>query len=394
LSLTATPAKAGPHPASARFQTAAIFAAYGAAGIYWGTYVAALPALRAISGLSEAPFGLLMTLTTIGGLIAMQALGRVLHLVQAIAIPVCLTAFACGMVVFGLASGPWTLGAAMFLSGAASGALDISLNMRVARIETDLGSRLFNRVHALFPVAMLAASVAVGALRDIGLTPGQIFPPAALILLAVAAIEYRAGRHQRPGPPTARGAARIDLRGVLILLGALAGLGAMMEGGAHTWSALFVEGSLGGSPFVAGLAAGAITLGLATGRITAHALEHRYRDMVIARLAALIALPAFVVLALAPSVPVAIAALFVAGCGIGPVEPAVYRSAAKRHPEATRGRALALVTGLAYAGYLTAPPVMGALIQGPGWSAMWLSLIAFGLLASALTLRIPPAPVR
>jgi len=37
------------------------------------------------------------------------------------------------------------------------------------------------------------------------------------------------------------------------------------------------------------------------------------------------------------------------------------------------------------------PPVIGALIEGPGWSTMWLSLIAFGLIASALTLRIPPA---
>ena len=378
-------------PASSRLQTLSIFAAYAAAGVYWGTYVTSLPAFLAISGLPEAQFGWLMTLVTLGGLLTMQAMGRILHRVQALAIPVCMAAFAGGMVLFGLASGPWTLGAAMFLSGAASGALDISLNMRVARIESDLNIRLFNRVHALFPVAMLVASVAVGALRDNGLTPGQIFPPAAVVLLAVAALEFRAGRHQRPGSAKDSGKGTIGLRGALVLLGTLAALGAVLEGGGHTWSALFVEQALSGSPFIAGVAAAAITLGLTTGRLIAHALEHRYRDMVICRAAALLTIPGFIILSLAETPATAIIGFFVAGVGIGPVEPAVYRSTAKRHPEATRGRALALVTGLAYLGFLTAPPLMGTIIQGAGWSAMWLTLIAFALTASAITLRVPRA---
>jgi MFS family permease len=367
-----------------------IFAAYAAAGVYWGSYVAALPAFRQIAGMDEAAFGWLLTLTTLGGIIAMQIWGRILHRVQAVAIPVCLTAFALGMVLFGLASGPWSLGAAMFLSGAASGALDISLNMRVARIEGDLSVRLFNRVHALFPVAMLVTSLAVGALRDGGLTPAQIFPAAGLVLLAVASMEWRAGRHQGAG--TSHGpAARLALTPLLILFGALAGLGAMMEGGAHTWSALFVEGELGASPFWGGAAAAAITLGLTTGRLTAHAFEERFPDMTLIRAALLLTLPGFVILSLAASPALAILGLFLAGVGVGPVEPAVFRAVTRRHDEQVRGRALALATGLAYAGYLCSPPVMGAVIDGAGWPAMWLTLIAFALVAGALTLRIPGA---
>ena len=101
-------------------------------GLCWGTHIATLPALPAINGLAEAQFGLTTTPTTLGGIIAMQALGRVVHLVQAIAIAVCLAAFGVGMVLFGLAAGPVSLGATMRLSGAASGALDIAPNMRVA----------------------------------------------------------------------------------------------------------------------------------------------------------------------------------------------------------------------------------------------------------------------
>jgi len=87
----------------------------------------------------------------------------------------------------------------------------------------------------------------------------------------------------------------------------------------------------------------------------------------------------------------ALAGFFLAGVAIGPVEPAVYRSVAKRHSEADRGRALALATGLAYVGYLAGPPMLGQVVERAGWGPMWAVLGIVSLAACALTLRIPPA---
>ena len=379
--------------ASRRFQIASIFACYAVAGVFWGSYVASLPAFQSISGLSEGRFGLLITATTIGGIVAMQGLGRVLHRVQAWAIPVCLTGFAAGMVLLGLAQGPLSIALALLVAGAASGALDISLNMRVARIEGEFGLRLFNRVHALFPFSMLVVSALVGLAREAGATPGMVFPPLALLLVVAAAIERHAGAHQRPDPDAPKGKARLRLRGVLLAFGALAAIGAIMEGGAHVWSAIYVEHPLAAGPALAGFASAAITLGLTVGRLAAHQIEHRFRDMAILRTSALVAFPAFLILAVSDSAWVAILGFFVAGVGIGPIEPAVFRSVTKRHQGPDRGRALALATGLAYVGYLASPPVFGAIIQSFGWPQMWIVAGAFGLAASALTLRIPPAAV-
>lgn len=378
--------------APARRQLGSIFACYAGAGVYWGALVASFPALQAISGLTDGPFGLLLTTMTIGGIVAMQGLGRVLHRVQAVAIPACLAGFALGIVLLALAQGPVSLGAALLVVGGASGALDISLNMRVARIETDLGVRLFNRVHALFPFSMLVTSAAVGLLREAGATPAVIFPPIAALLLGLAVLEYGAGAHQAAARPHGGGtAARVRLGGVLLILGSLAAMGATMEGGAHTWSAIFVERALGEGPAMAGFASAAITLGLTTGRLLADRIEHRLRDMVILRLCALAAVPAFAILALAPNGTVALAGFFLAGIGIGPFEPAVFRSVSKRYPEERRGRALALATGLAYVGYLSSPPIMGRLIEGFGWPVMWATLAMGAIVASALTTRVPPA---
>ncbi len=380
-------------PAPRRLQLASIFTAYAVAGVFWGSYVASLPAVRATSGLDEGAFGLLMTSVTVGGIVAMQALGRVLHRVQAWAIPGCLCLMGLSQLLLAAAGGPAGIAAALFLIGAGSGALDISLNMRVARIEADFGLRLFNRVHALFPFSMLVSSAAVGLLREAGATPASIFPPIVVIFLAAAALERRAGRHQRAGAQ-GESAGRLPLSGILALLGLLAACGAMMEGGSHVWSAIYVEGHLGAGAAAGGVAAAAITLGLTTGRLVAHRLEHGFRDMAILRMAALVAVPGFLLLAFVPHPGAAVLGFFLAGCGIGPVEPAVFRSVARRHGEETRGKALALATGLAYAGYLLSPPALGRAIEGAGWPAAWLILAVVALLASALTLRVPPAPAR
>jgi predicted MFS family arabinose efflux permease len=142
---------------------------------------------------------------------------------------------------------------------------------------------------------------------------------------------------------------------------------------------------------MAGFASAAITLGLTTGRLIAHRLERRLRDMTILALFALVALPAFVILAASGSPAVSLAGYFLAGVGIGPVEPAVFRSVARRHDEASRGRALALATGLAYVGYLSAPPLLGRVIESLGWPAMYGALAVVALAAAVIARGIPPA---
>jgi predicted MFS family arabinose efflux permease len=386
MSAPPRPAPAAP----ARLQLAAIVACFAAAGLWWGSFVATLPALQLRSGLSPADFGLALTAQAAGGIVAMQALGRILHRVQAVAIPACLGLFALGVTTVALAQGAPALVAGLAITGAASGALDISLNMRVARIEADLNLRLFNRVHALFPFVMLCASAATGLLRDTGATPEMLLIPVAALMLAAAGIEARAGRHQRPDPGGSAPRGRA-LTGTVVLLGLVAACGAAMEGGAHVWAAIYIERELAAGPALAGYAAAAITLGLTTGRLLAHRFEARVRAMTLVAGFACIAAPAFGLLALSDGPGLAILGYFLAGVGIGPIEPSVFRAVATRHAEAARGRALALATGVAYVGYLTAPPVLGGVIDGAGWAAMFAVLAGVALAAAGLSRLVPPA---
>lgn len=376
-------------PPSPRVQTVSVGAAYAAAGLFWGALAASAPAVQARAGLDPAGYGLALGVMTLAALPVMQVFGRHVGRIRPWAIPVCLLAFSLGTAALASAPGLPGLVFAFAILGAASGALDISLNSRIARIEEDTDSRLFNRMHAVFPLAMLGASAGAGWLRGEGVGLPVIFGGVTLILLASAAIERACGRHQTPDAlPARRGAA--SLRGVALLFGVMAACSAFQESSSNSWAAIFLETVRGAAPALSGLAPAAFVLGLALGRLTAHELEARLTARGTVTLAACLALPAFALLPHVGPTWLLLILFLVAGMGVGPIEPAVFRAVARGADPARRGPMLATVTSVAYMGYLLSPPVLGQISTQFGWTAMWTTAAVAAGLVAALS-RVRPA---
>jgi MFS family permease len=357
-------------PPPAILQTLSVGASYAAAGVFWGALAASAPAIQARAGLDPGGYGLTLGVMTLAALPVMQVFGRQVGRLRPWAIPACMAAFAAGTLVLAVAPGLWGLILAFAILGASSGALDISLNSRIARIEEDTGLRLFNRMHAVFPLAMLGASAGTGWLRGAGVGLTTIFGVVTVVLLAMAAVERRAGRHQAPDAAAAARGGRL-LGGAALLFGVMAACSAFQESASNSWSAIFLETVRGASPALSGLAPAAFVLGLALGRIGAHELEARMSPRATVATAACLALPAFILLPHAEPVWLLLGLFLLAGIGVGPVEPAVFRSVARGADAARRGPMLATVTSVAYMGYLLSPPILGQISQHAGWAAMW-----------------------
>ena len=372
---------------SARFQTGSLFAAYGAAGVFWGALAASLPALQARADLSDATLGLALGIMALAALPVMRIFGRYLARIEPVAIPAAMTAFALGAALLPVLSGLAGLLVAFAIAGGASGALDISLNNRTARIERDTGARLFNRTHALFPAASLATAAVTGWARGQGAPLGLIFGIVVAALLLGALLEYRAGGHIAPAPKEHK-PEPAPLRGILLLLAVIAAAGAFNEAASQGWAAIFVERVRDGTPFLAGLAPAAFTLGLSAGRLLAHAVEHHLRAMPTVRIAAIAAALGFAGIAAGGPMPLTLLAFFIAGAGVGPVEPAVFRAVATRNNGQGSGPALAAVTSVAYLGYLLSPPALGFVAEGFGFTALWLTCIAIAGLVFATSARV------
>jgi hypothetical protein len=371
----------------ARLQIGSLFACYGAAGIFWGSAAASFPALQARAGLSDAAFGLALGIMALAALPVMRVFGRHLARIEPVAIPSAMAVFAAGALLLPLLPGLTGLAVAFAVTGGASGALDIALNNRTARIERDTGARLFNRTHALFPAASLAAAATTGLARSQGAPLGAIFALVVAALLLAAALEWRAGGHVTPAPKDARAPAA-PLKGALLLLALVAAAGAFNEAASQGWAAIFVENVRKGTPLMAGLAPAAFTLGLSAGRLGAHALEHRLSAIPTVRLAAIGAAIGFAGIAAGGPLPLTLLAFFVAGAGVGPVEPAVFRAVATRDGGAGAGPALAAVTSVAYLGYLLSPPVLGFIAEGLGFAALWLACIGVAAFVFGTASRI------
>lgn len=375
---------------SPRFQIVSLGLCYAAAGVFWGALGVSLPALQANSGLSDAGLGLALGAMALTALPVMRVFGHWLDRIEPWAITGAMLAFALGAALIPVLPGVAGLVVCLAVTGGASGALDIALNNRTARVERDTGARLFNMVHAIFPASMLATSVATGWARDVATPLTVIFGTVTAALIAGALIERRAGGHIEPAPKgSPPGRARPT--GALLLLAVIAAAGAFQEAAANAWAAIFVEIVQEGSPFQAGLAAGAFTLGLAIGRLGAHVVEHSFRPMALVQLAALLAALGFGLVSLGVPITFSVTAFFLVGVGVGPIEPAVFRAVATRDDGQGRGPALASVTAIAYLGYLSSPPVLGIVGDAFGFAALWGVSLLIALTVIALAARLTRA---
>ena len=99
-----------------------------------------------------------------------------------------------------------------------------------------------------------------------------------------------------------------------------------------------------------------------------------------------VALVGLVVVAIAPSVPVAVAGFFVGGAGISTAAPALFGAGGRNATPAERGRAVATVTTIGYLGFLVGPPFVGGAAEAVGLRA---AFAALALVAVALVIATP-----
>lgn len=381
-------------------ETMSILIAYSAAGVFWGAFAAAAPSFQAQSGLDTAGFGLLLASMTCGAVPAMVIFGRVADKAARWALPSCLLAFAVAALALSLTNSLTGLVLSFFLIGAASGALDIALNMRVSAIERLGFVRLFNRAHAMYPLALLVASPIVGLARNNGAQIGIIFASVAAILGAAALLEAIVSKDLVPQGLVSKSTASAQtdetpnsqpssvVLGVLLLLGLIAALGSFQEMAVQSWSAIFMETVLGASATVGGIAPAAFMLGLSGGRFAVHLLEQRFEPMLLVVTAAAIGIPAFLLIAASSNWQLALVGFVLAGFAIGPIEPTIFRTVTQRAARGSRGKMLSVVTTIAYVGYLTSPPVLGTVAETAGWPALWILAATFALSVALLILFV------
>lgn len=363
--------------------------AFAAFGLFWGSWAALLPAVKENAGLSDSALGLALGAIALSALPTMPVAGRLVDRIGAARlVPGSLLAFGLVTPLAGFAHSETALLSAFVLLGLTTGLLDVVVNTATAAWERLEAGRLMAGCHGLFSAGVLVGSVSAGFARNAGAGPAQVL---AVVGLAIVAAALAQPSHRRP-PSEERVAARSRLGPTLLLVGLLVGCCFLIEDALQSWSALHLERGLGAPPWVGGLGPGLFAGAMTAGRLGSQLLGKGHRDdLVLASGGVGVAVGALL-LAFAPSVPLALLGVAVAGAGTSVLAPTLYSAVGARSDPGREGAALGAVSTLGYVGFLVGPPAVG-LVSGATSLPIALGLLGvLGLLIAAaapLVLRRP-----
>lgn len=337
-----------------RGSTIAIFLALG---IAVGAWAAVLPALKTTLALSDRDLSFALLAVAVGSVISTVSAGALTPRIgTGRATAGASVVLALGTVLPALAGNLGALIGLSFLFGVSMGFLDVSMNGHASEVERRWGRAIMSSFHGAFSLGGLAGATLGGLIAAAGLGPmAQLGIPAAMIgcLVVVAAFGLgpgaRSEAHETGLAWPERAAWGLCVVALLCLL---------VEGAMGDWSAVYLATIVRVSDAAAASGYAAFSIAMTFGRLVGDQVVRRLgpRPVVIgggavaaAGLALSVAVPEFM--------PATVGFATV-GLGLSNVAPTVFSAAGRfgRTPAA----GIAMVVGLGYLGFISGPPLIGA----------------------------------
>ena len=367
-----------PQPPPRPVQRWATFALFLANGFGFGAWATSLAPLKALLSLSAAQLSYALLAMSIGGVIAMQPASHIIQKVGGTGRATRLASFlyAAALALPLLAPNLLMLCAACALVGGAICLMDVAMNAHASKVEVDWGSAIMSSFHAGFSLGGLLGT-GFGALMLTLHVPIQLLlvPVAAVVLLILAV----ATPHLGPGDTTKHAPGpifRLPERSIALLAVVLT-LCFMSEGAMADWSGIYLT-SLGETPARAASGYAAFSATMVMGRLVGDIVVRRFgRPRVIGAGCALAATGLILATAL-PWFTAVVAGFALVGVGLSNVVPCVFSTAAARASSPAAG--IAEVSTAGFGGFLSGPPLIGAV------AAKFDMRAGIGVIAAAATL--------
>lgn len=382
----------------------ATFAYFALNGFILGMWIVHIPAVEHRVGISHAVLGWLLLLLGGGAFAGMQFAGPLTDRIGARkVVPASAVLCAAAVVLPGLATSPWALGAALFVFGFGNGCLDVSMNTHAVQVEHGYGRPVMSAFHAVFSVGGVVASLLGALTLKLGWSAAGTLAAAAAVGLVTTALAAPALLHREvyaaeepEGGPAAEAAAGAKPRRKtprrIWVLGALALMLMLSEGVANDWSVLHLKDVLDAPAATAALAYGAFATAMTIGRFVTDPVAARVGTVAVLRYGSAVAAVGLAVASLTHAVPLALAGWTVFGLGLSGCIPQLF-SAAGHADKSAAGANVSRVAGLGYIGMLAGPAVIGPLTHFMPLNAAFALPVAFCVIASVAAGTLKPEAV-
>jgi fucose permease len=396
--------------------------------------VARIPAVKDDVGATAGGLGLALLGVALGSLATMPLAGRLCERLgsrRVVVVGVLLTALS--LPGPGLATSTLTLGLVLAAYGAASGLVDVAMNVQAVAIVRRAGRPIMPWFHAAYSLGGLAGAVLGAVAAGAGLPPIANFAVAAAVLaLAAPAVRRHlvpdrvtptgaapaatpqsamspvsaapaaapgpvapavaaspgAALTGAPSPGPARTRARPEARRrrpwALAGLGAIAACAALGEGAMADWSGLFLRDERGAGAGAAALGYAAFAVAMTVGRLGGEAAIRRLGAAAALRAGASAATVGIVVAVVVRSPLAGMAGFGLVGLGLSCAFPLALTTAGESG-DGAGGSEIAKVSVVGYLGFLLGPPLIGFVADHVGLrgGVLAVALPALGLVALA-----------
>ncbi|WP_075017461.1 MFS transporter [Actinacidiphila rubida] len=375
-----------------RAARAATFAYFALNGFVLGMWIVHIPAIERRAGISHAVLGSLLLLLGAGAFAGMQLVGPLADRFGARrVVPASAALCSAAVVLPGLATSGWALGAALLVLGLGNGCLDVSMNAHAVQVERGYARPVMSAFHAVFSLGGVAASLVGARTLSWGWSASATLAGTAAVclaasLLAATALLPRESATAGDAPAGRKapeaGRPRRRTPGRIWALAAIALMVMLSEGVANDWSVLATRDVLHAPAATAAFAYGAFATAMTIGRLLTDRVAGRFGSVAVVRWGAGTAAAGMTAVVCSPWIPLAIAGWTVFGIGLSGCVPQLFSVAGHADRDAA-GANVSKVAGLGYLGMLAGPAAIGALTRIVPLNAAFLLPLGFCVLAAA-----------
>ena len=337
-----------------------------APGLAYGLVTSRMPALKNMTGATEGELGIILLCFGLSALIGLAFAPRLIAKISA-KTTLLASSLACMVfvVLVSFSSSVWFFGIAMALLGICIGLCDVTMNVQGVEVERAYKKSSMNILHAGYNIGAAAAACAgsIFAATNFGVWVNFVLPVAVMAgMLWWAEPRLVTGNLEKPERSESSPLVSVEPKKRLPFLVWVCGLLCVCcyvsEGSVGEWGSLYLHQEKAAPESIAALVFAGFSICSLLCRLVADRLRNNFGDFLVSTAGATIALAGMLTVLSSSSWSICLIGYAMMGLGQAPIVPIAFSRAGAIKGVST-ARATSLVSLLAYAGLLFAPPAFG-----------------------------------
>lgn len=337
-----------------------------APGLAYGLVTSRMPALKNMTGATEGELGIILLCFGLSALIGLAFAPRLIAKISA-KTTLLASSLACMVfvVLVSFSSSVWFFGIAMALLGICMGLCDVTMNVQGVEVERAYKKSSMNILHAGYNIGAAAAACAgsIFAATNFGVWVNFVLPVAIMAgMLWWAEPRLVTENLKKPERSESSPLVSVEPKKRLPFLVWVCGLLCVCcyvsEGSVGEWGSLYLHQEKAAPESIAALVFAGFSICSLLCRLVADRLRNNFGDFLVSTAGATLALAGMLTVLSSSSWSICLIGYAMMGLGQAPIVPIAFSRAGTIKGVST-ARATSLVSLLAYAGLLFAPPAFG-----------------------------------